>query len=108
MTPLSTNTNNLQHYYNNIDSLTGAYVNATLFVTDSIGCQNKFSAQSQIEIHPLPPFNFSTLPWPCEGDDFIFNNNSFVDNSIFQNDALLPNNTFLPTWSFNSNLFSKY
>ena len=104
--PLSTNTNNLQHYYNNIDSLTGAYVNATLFVTDSIGCQNKFSAQSQIEIHPLPTINFSTLPWPCEGDDFIFNNNSFVDNSIFQNDALLPNNTFLPTWSFNSNLFS--
>ena len=36
----------------------------------------------------------------------MYNNNSFVDNSIFQNDALLPNNTFSPTWSFNSNLFS--
>jgi len=81
----------------NITSTVGAIVNAQLTVTDIKGCTSIYNTLSStplapIEIHPLPNVSF-TVSDICEGEDFIFEDKSYMNSSIFPLDDLTNINT---------------
>ena len=72
-------------YVNGIIETIGANVNAQIKVTDIVGCTdiyNTITSNSPIEIHPLPIVDFSS-PDICEGEDFVFIDNTTMNNTIF-------------------------
>ena len=91
--PLSNDLIQNHDYSQNITSSEGAYVSAQLIVTDIEGCTNTYNSslnnpQQNIEIHPLPIVDFSVNDI-CEDENFIFIDNSTMDNnSVFPNDQL--------------------
>ena len=52
----------------------------------------------------MPTVKITTFPWVCEGNSFVFTNESFIDNTIF-NDILRPiNSPNTQTWIYNNTL----
>ena len=96
--PLSNDLIQSHDYSQNIISTVGAYVSAQLIVTDIEGCTSTYNSllnnpQQNIEIHPLPIVDFSVNDI-CEDDNFIFIDNSTMDNnSVFPNDQLTTTNS---------------
>ncbi|MAR39772.1 MAG: hypothetical protein CMD22_03660, partial [Flavobacteriales bacterium] len=96
--PLSNELIQGHDYSQNIISTIGAYVSAQLIVTDIEGCTGTYNSslnnpQQDIQIHPLPivDFDFENI---CEDEDFIFIDNSTMDNnSVFPTHQLTTINT---------------
>ena len=84
-------------YVSNIIFTVGDYVSAQLTVTDIEGCTSTYNSisspnQQNIEIHPLPNVDFTVEP-VCEGENFIFEDKSYMNSSIFPADYLTNINT---------------
>ena len=81
------------------NNFVGSYETATLTVTDNIGCSD-YQTSNIIPIHPLPNSNF-IFNKPCEGEDFLFETDSEVNTSVF-NDYI--DGYGNPVWVFNSSM----
>ncbi|MDG1136949.1 MAG: PKD domain-containing protein, partial [Phycisphaerales bacterium] len=88
-------------YINPIDPFLGAKVGAELIITDQENCKDTF-ADVEIEIHPLPSIHITTLLATCEGNNFVFEDSSFVDDTEFNDDLRTNNSPNTQTWIYNS------
>ena len=94
-----TYTSSFEKTFSITNNYSGALEGVKLIVTDSIGCSKSYEQVNAIPIHPLPSSNF-IFNIPCEGEDFIFDTEASVNQTVF-NDYIYGYGN--PVWTFDSN-----